>query len=29
MNNAFKTLSSAHLQLPTECYPQKTSGFNY
>jgi len=29
MNNPNKTLSSAHLQLRTKGYPQKTSGINY
>jgi len=29
MNNSVKTLSSAHLQLRTKRYPQKTSGINY
>jgi len=28
MNNAFKTLSSTHLQLRTKCYLQKTSSSN-
>jgi len=29
MNNASKTLSSAHLQLRTKRYSQKKSGINY
>jgi len=29
MNNAIKTLSSAHLQLRSKRYPQKTSDINY